>query len=192
MKDTQKSPAKKMDGTTTNINLAPSYELGCSLPKLFGGFGTSVTAYGFDASVQFDFSLGGKVYDTQYAMYMSPAETTKSAGQTYHRDYKNSWTPENPNSNIPRWQYGDKYTAAKSDRFLTSARYLNFQSFTVGYTLPHFWKEISKIRVYVMGENLCFWSARKGLDPRYAYSGNNGMSPYSPARNISGGVQVTF
>ncbi len=125
-------------------------------------------------------------------MYMSPAETTKGAGQTYHRDYKKSWSPENPNSNIPRWQFGDKYTTAKSDRFLTSARYLNFQSFTVGYTLPRFWKEISKIRVFVMGENLCFWSARKGLDPRYAYSGNNGLSPYSPARNISGGVQVTF
>lgn len=190
--DGQNSPARKKDGTTTNINLAPSYELGSSLPKLFGGFGTSINAYGFDASVQFDFSLGGRVYDTQYAMYMSPAETTKSAGQTYHRDYKKSWTPENPNSNIPRWQYGDKYTAAKSDRFLKSASYLNFQSFTVGYTLPHFWKEISKIRVFVMGENLCFWSARQGLDPRYAYSGNNGMSPYSPARNISGGVQVTF
>ncbi len=192
MSGTQKFPAKKMDGTTTDINLAPNYELGSSLPKLFGGFGTSIQLYGFDASVQFDFSLGGKVYDTQYAMYMTPAETTKSAGQTYHRDYKKSWSPENPDSNIPRWQFGDKYTASKSDRFLKSASYLNFQSFTVGYTLPRFWKEISNLRVFVMGENLCFWSARKGLDPRYAYTGNNGMSPYSPARNISGGVQVTF
>lgn len=188
----QYAPAKKMDGTTTDFNLAPSYELGSSLPKLFGGFGTSISAYGFDASVQFDFSIGGKVYDTQYAKYMTPAETTQSAGQTYHRDYKKSWSAENPDSNIPRWQFGDKYTSAKSDRFLTSASYLNFQSFTLGYTLPRFWKEISKVRVFVMGENLCFWSARQGLDPRYAYSGNNGMSPYSPARNISGGVQVTF
>ena len=63
--DGQNAPATKKDGTTTDINLAPSYELGTSLPKLFGGFGTSVQAYGFDASVQFDFSLGGKVYDAQ-------------------------------------------------------------------------------------------------------------------------------
>ena len=44
-----------------------------------------------------------------------------------------------------------------------------------------------------MGENLCFWSARKGLDPRQNYSGNkNSVSPYQASRNISGGVQVTF
>lgn len=193
MHQTQTRPATMRDKkhTTTNYNLAPSYELGTSLPKLFGGFGTSIRVWDFDASVQFDFQLGGKVYDTQYASLMSPCETSSSAGRAIHRDYKNSWTPDN-HTNVPRWQFGDQYTTSRSSRFLTSARYLNFQSFTVGYTLPSFWKEISKIRVYVMGENLCFWSARKGLDPRYAYSGNNGLSPYSPARNISGGVQVTF
>lgn len=35
---------------------------------------------------------------------------------------------------MPRWQYGDAYGGASSDRFLTNASYLNFQSFTVGYT----------------------------------------------------------
>lgn len=190
--DGQKSPATKKDGTTNNINLAPSYELGSSLPKLFGGFGTSILFKGFDASVTFDFQLGGTIYDTQYASYMTPAASTSSAGQNYHKDYVNAWSQTNKTSDIPRWQYGDQYTTARSDRFLTSARYLNFQSFVVGYTLPKFCKEISSVRIYAMGENLCFWSARKGLDPRYAYSGLELVSIYSPVRNISGGLQVSF
>ncbi len=192
MNEGQKYPATRMDGTTNNINLAPSYEMGSSLPKLFGGFGTTVTYKGFDASVTFDYQLGGTIYDTQYAAYMTPASSASAAGQNYHKDYINSWSATNKSSNIPRWQYGDQYTTARSDRFLTSARYLNFQSFVVGYTLPKFCKEISSIRIYAMGENLCFWSARKGLDPRYAYSGLEQVSIYAPVRNISGGVQVSF
>lgn len=194
---TQNSPAtlKSLEYVTTNSNLAPSYECGNMLPVLYGGFGMTLRVQNFDASAQFDYQLGGKVYDSQYAHYMSPTSTQADAGKTFHRDYIKSWSPENPTSNIPRWQYRDQYTTSKSDRFLTSARYLNFQSFTVGYTLPKIWKEISNIRVYVMGENLCFWSARKGLDPRHAYSGidaASGISTYQLSRNISGGIQVTF
>ena len=50
----------------------------------------------------------------------------------------------------------------------------------------------SKIRIYVMGENLKFWSARKGLDPRYDYAENTLVTVYSPVRTISGGFQLTF
>ena len=77
---------------------------------------------------------------------------------------------------------------------MTSASYLNFQSFTVGYTIPanKFFKEQPAVRIYAAGENLCFWSARKGLDPRYSYGGNTTVAVYSPTRNISAGIQFTF
>ena len=107
----------------------------------------------------------------------------------------NSWSVNNTGSNVPRAMYADKYTAARSDRFLTNAGYLNFQSFTVGYTLPSAWThrlQINKIRVYCTGENLCFWSARKGLDPRYSFSSMSSQNVYSPVRTVMGGVQVTF
>jgi len=94
---------------------------------------------------------------------------------------------------MPRWQYGDDYSTASSDRFLTDASYLNFQSFAVGYTIPEkLFKNHLKMRIYVAGENLCFWSARQGLDPRYAFEGNTSITGYSPARTISGGLQLTF
>lgn len=188
-------PGKNHDFTTTNPNNATKYEQGSSLPDAFGGFGTSLSAYGFDLSVSFDYQLGGQIYDSQYSGLMSNIADAGGAGSAIHKDVLKAWSPNNISSNIPRMQYGDQYTAAASNRWLTSASYLNFQSFTVGYTLP---KKVltnlglSKLRVYATGENLCFWSARKGLDPRYSYSSSESINVYSPVRTIMGGIQLTF
>ncbi len=188
-------PGKNHDYTTTNPNNATKYEQGSSLPDAYGGFGTSLSAYGFDLSLSFDYQLGGHIYDSQYAGLMSNITKAGDAGSAVHVDVLKSWSPDNTSSTIPRFQYGDQYTAAASNRWLTSASYLNFQSFTVGYTLPKNLVAklgISKLRVYATGENLCFWSARKGLDPRYSYSANESINVYSPVRTIMGGIQLTF
>ena len=183
----------KYSYTTTNPNSASKYETGSLLPKAFGGFSTTVVYKGFDFTASFDYQIGGKVYDSRYASLMSPCDNSSAAGSAIHKDYLKSWSPNNTSSNIPRWQYGDNYTTAQSDRFLTNASYFNFQSFTVGYSIPtqHI-PFFSKIRVYCSGENLGFISARKGLDPRYSYDGGTTLNAYSPVRNISGGIQLTF
>ena len=141
------------------------------------------------------YQLGGKIYDTQYAGLMSNIADAGDAGSAIHVDALKAWTETNPNNDIPRMQYGDQYTAGASTRWLTSASYLNFQSFTIGYTLPKKWLStlgVGKLRVYASGENLCFWSARKGLDPRYSYSENASVNVYSPVRTVMGGLQLTF
>ena len=114
---------------------------------------------------------------------------------SFHKDILKSWTPNNTASNMPRFQYGDQYRVAADDRWMTNASYLNFQSFTIGYTLPKKLLRtigVSRLRVYCSGENLGFWSARKGLDPRYSFSSTASMAVYSPVRTISGGIQVSF
>ena len=194
VKDRSSFPNKKRNGTTTKISEASFYEQGSVLPKASGGFSTTVEAYGFDATFTFDYQLGGKVYDSRYASLMNPVES-QPTGSNFHKDVLKSWTPNNTSSNIPRFQYGEDYSAKSSNRWLTNASYLNFQSFTVGYTLPRTLTErykISTLRVYVAGENLYFWSARKGFDPRYSFDGNKSVGVYSPTRNITGGLQVTF
>lgn len=194
LKGSTSRPGKEHSYTTTNPNEATKYAQGSILPKVYGGFGTSLRLYDFDLSVSFDYQLGGKIADNHYASLMSPNETGASAGSNIHKDYLKAWSPNNTSSDIPRWQYGDRYSVfGNSDRFLTNASYLNFQSFTVGYTVPKkLVKNVAKIRIYAAGENLCFWSARKGFDPRYSYEGNKDISAYSPVRNISGGIQLTF
>ena len=188
-------PGKKHSGTTTDYSLASRYAMGSTLPKLNGGFNTTLKLYDFDFSANFDFQLGGKVFDSTYQSLMGPESGNTVAARTWHKDIFNSWTPTNTNTDLPRFQYNDQYTASSSTRFLTNARYLNFQSFTFGYTVP---KEltrklqISKLRLYVQGQNLCFWSVRKGFDPRYSFGATANTNVYSPVRTVSGGVQVTF
>ncbi len=176
--------------TTTSYSDADMYLCGTSLPKVFGGFGTSLTAYGFDLGVQFTYSLGGKCYDYEYAQLMTPPQGT-NVGYAMHKDVLKAWSPTNTGSSIPRYYYNDYYTGSVSDRFLTSGSYLSLQNIQLGYTLPEALVKkayLSKVRVYVTCDNLCFWSKRKGFDPRYS----NGYGDYSPMRTISGGITVQF
>ena len=188
-------PGTNLSRTTTNFQEATKYNLGSMLPKLFGGFGTTVKLYDFDISATFDYQIGGKVFDTRYQSLMGNVMSSQDGGTNFHKDILNSWSVNNTSSSIPRAMYADEYTAARSDCFLTNAGYLNFQSFTVGYTLPTSWisrLQLNKVRLYCTGENLCFWSARKGLDPRYSYSSMSTQNVYSPVRTVMGGIQVTF
>ena len=188
-------PGKKHSGTTTTTGQASRYTHGSMLPKFFGGLQTSLRVGNFDFNASFDYQVGGKITDNVYAKLMTPTAKTSDAGYNYHKDIFKSWTPTNTNTDIPRWQYGDSYTMA-GDRALTDASYFNFQSFSVGYNVPvrklGIDRVINRIRIYVVGENLGYISARKGFDPRASFSGTSSTNVYSPVRNISGGIQVTF
>ena len=164
-----------------------------TLPKVYGGFGTSFKVYGVDFAINFTYQLGGKQYDSTYAYFMS--SPSGSTGSNYHKDLLNAWTPENSNSNIPRFQLNDTYSAARSTRFLTNASYLNIQNINVGYTLPSKWTKklaINSLRLYLSAENVFYWSKRKGFDPRQSFSAAADATYYSPMRTISGGVTFNF
>ena len=164
-----------------------------SIPKVYGGFGTSLKVYGVDFGINFTYQLGGKQYDGTYAQFMS--SPTGTTGYNFHKDLLNSWTPENTGSNIPRFQLHDQYSAASSTRFLTNASYLNIQNINVGYTLPASWTKklaINSLRLYMSAENVFYWSKRKGFDPRQSYDTTTNATYYSPMRTISGGVTFQF
>ena len=185
------------DVTTTVFSDAKQYELGSILPKLYGGLGTSLNAYGFDFSVQMSYQLGGRYYDGTYQQLM---HTQASAGQAWHKDALKAWTPDNTDTNVPRMDGDTQVAQSALDRFMISSNYLSINNVTIGYTFPSKWfKALNNIRVYVAGENLAVFSARKGVDPRYnlglglmtSGSGIN-SSAYSAMRTITGGITVTF
>ena len=164
-----------------------------SIPKVYGGFGTTLKVYGVDFGINFTYQLGGKQYDGTYAQFMS--SPTGTTGYNFHKDLLNSWTPENTGSDIPRFQLHDQYSAASSTRFLTNASYLNIQNINVGYTLPASWTKklaINSLRLYMSAENVFYWSKRKGFDPRQSYDTTTNATFYSPMRTISGGVTFQF
>ena len=196
LKDQNDSEAYVFDGVeTTNSYSDADYFINnkTGMAPVYGGFGTSLEAFGFDFSVNFSYQIGGWRYDSQYASFMaSPASS--NIGYNYHVDLYKSWTAENPSSDIPRFQYGDTYSAATSSRFLTKASYLNIENINLGYTIPSKYTSqigLSSVRVYIAAENLGYWSMRRGFDPRQGYLSADASS-YSPMKTVSGGITVKF
>ena len=166
-----------------------------AIPDLYGGLGTSVYFYGFDFSINTSYQFGGWQYDATYASFMSTPLST-STGGNIHVDALKAWSETNKDSNIPRWQYDDTYSAGSSTRFLTKANYFNIENITFGYTLPGRWIskiDIQSLRLYVAAQNVWYWSARQGFDPRqHSGNGDSNAAYYSPMRTISGGVTFKF
>ena len=179
---------------TTDYAEATQYLCGAPTPALYGGFGTSVDFYGFDFSASFTYSIGGLSYDSGYAGFMT-SPTSRSVGTNFHKDVLKGWTPENKDSQIPRFQFEDQYSSSDSDRFLTNASYLNFQNAQLGYTLPERITQrmhINRLRIYVACDNIIYWSCRQGFDPRFSFSGTTNSAVNSPVRTVSGGINLTF
>jgi TonB-linked SusC/RagA family outer membrane protein len=180
---------------TSDYAVAQSYKVATDdlLPKVYGGFGTSVEAYGFDASVQLSYQLGGQIYDSGYRRLMHSGMSS-FAGNNWHKDIYNAWTPENTNTDVPRLNANDRYANSTSTRFITSSDYLSLNNVTVGYTLPTNLVnrvKIENIRIYFAADNVALLTSRKGLDPRQSYISAT-TARYTPIRSISGGINLMF
>ena len=170
------------------------FNCGTALPDFYGGFDTGLSAYGIDFNISFAYSVGGKVMDWAYMGLMQSPQSGLT-GMAMHRDLLNAWSKENPDSDIPRLNYGDQYSNFTSDRFLTDGSWLALQSVSVNYTMPRKWVNalgLSSIRVGVSGDNLTYWSKRRGLDPRINSSGSISATKYAPARTIIGSINIQF
>ena len=184
---------------TETISEASQYELGSVLPDVYGGFGTSLKAYGFDFSAQFSFQLGGKYYDGTYQALM---HTASSAGTAWHKDALKAWTPDNPDSKIPRLDGDTSVGQTAVSNYLISSDYLSINNITIGYTLPEnvvSMLGIAGARVFVSGDNLAVFAARKGVDPRFSMglgslTSGSGLNSgaYSAMRTVAAGISLTF
>lgn len=180
--------------TTDNYSLADDFLIGTALAPVYGGFSTSFEFKGFDLSANFNYQIGGHVYDSGYAALMG-SPYSGSRGTTFHADILKAWTPANPHSDVPRLMYGDQTIASTSSRFWTDASYLSLENVNFGYTFPSRLvkkMQLSKLRLYFAASNIFVWSKRQGLDPRQSFTGGSNNTYYAPIRTLSGGLTVSF
>ena len=190
LKDENGAKIVKEKIATTTYSEADMYVGKDMLAKAFGGFGTGFQWKGLDLSIDFQYQIGGLVYDGEYASLMAG-----SAGYGIHKDVLNAWTPENSSSNIPRFQAEYSAMTGSSDRWLTDASYLTLGNITLGYSFDK--KMLKKVhlenlRLYFVADNIYTWSKRKGLDPRQSLTGGSNGQMYSPIRTFSCGVNIAF
>lgn len=199
--NTEEVPVAMDRLTKTTVASEASYFLGKNPhPDLYGGFNTRLTYAGFDLGLDFSFQLGGYILDKDYANLMMGL-SGKFGGSAVHKDaLTQSWTPTNRHAKYPRLQAGTALSTNSSadvDTYYVSASFLNLNNVNFGYTVPkeflyRYTKgQVQNLRLYVSADNVYYWSARKGLDPRQSVSSSKQVQ-YSPVRTISGGLTLTF
>ena len=186
--------------TTTNTYAKATYEKqGRSTPDVYGGLSTSLSYKNFDLSVQFNYTIGGQIYDGLYATIMHDGA---KAGTSLHKDALNAWTTEGQSTNVPRYTANNTSGSnSLSSRFLYDATNIKLRNITLAYTLPKKLGVVSDVvsgaRVWVSAENLFTWFADKdykGYDDIDIY-GVHGYSLYPSIpnpRTVSFGLNVTF
>jgi len=116
-------------------------------------------------------------------------------GNSLHTDALNAWKKPGDITEIPRMDASKTGVFdAQSSRWLIDASFLNFRNVNIAYNLPL--NLISKIqatgaRFFINGENLAWFSKRKGMNVQQAFTGVT-SNVYVPARVITVGLNVNF
>jgi TonB-linked SusC/RagA family outer membrane protein len=183
--------------TTTKIySQGTRYYEGTSLPTWTGGLTNTVRFKSFDLTVLTAFSIGGKIYDADYAGLMYGSIGTQS-GYNWSTNILGRWqsTTNTGDGRTPKLTGTTDYQGnSSSTRFLYDASYMRIRNITLGYRLP---KEIlskvkiSNARFYVDIQNPFTFFGRNGLDPESGIGGitSNTSSTY---RTFSVGANLDF
>jgi TonB-linked SusC/RagA family outer membrane protein len=184
--------AKNGDTVTTAAANAKFHYAGTAIPDVFGGITSTLTYRNISLSVLFTYQLGGKIFDYNYAFLMTSGITY---GAALHKDMLKRWQKPGDITDVPRVDVAKTTDFnAQSDRWLTSATYINLRTANLTYSLPKKYAGMAHLqaaRIYLSGENLFISSGRKGLNPTQSFSGvqSNG---YIPARVITLGLNVSL
>ncbi|MBL7704965.1 MAG: TonB-dependent receptor plug domain-containing protein [Taibaiella sp.] len=181
-------------GSTKDYNtvlLEDYIRMGSTAPFLYGSWVNNIYAGKFSFRMAWTYALGGKVFDQAYQAAMDTDNWALSAN--YHQDVTQAWSRANTSAQVPAM--GSYFSNAYSDRFFVSGSWLNLKSLMLNYSIPINWMGKSgyeSLNIYAAGENLLFFSARKGLNPNADFMGGRLGNAYLPMRTVMLGVKIDF
>lgn len=184
---------RTVDGVqvTTNHNKALYDFVGTANPDVFGGFTNNFSYRGINLGFTFNYQLGGKTYDTNYASI----EHSGRYGTALTTDMLRRWQNPGDITDVPRMDANriNQFGAASS-RYLVKSDFLALRQVNLGYTFGENFTEpvgVKSMRLYVSGENLFVISERKGMDVGQNFNGTT-QNRYIPSRVVSMGINLTF
>lgn len=171
--------------------------IGNGLPKHTGGFTNNFTYKGFDMNIFLQWSYGNDVLNANRLMFESSNNLARDLNQ--FASYANRWTPENPQSDIPRATNSGS-NRVFSTRVIEDASFLRLKTVTLGYSLPQLLTKkwgIDKARVYVAAQNIWTMTGYSGYDPEVsiregALTPGLDFSAYPRAFSVSLGINLGF
>ncbi len=162
-------------------------------PKFTYGF-TNTVSYGrWDLNVFLQGSYGNDIYNSTRidleGMFDSKNQSTAVL---------NRWTPTNTITDIPK--AGNMDNVKNSTRFVEDGSYMRVKSATLSCKIlkAKEFKGISKLTVYVTGQNLLTFTKYSGFDPEVNAFGNSATElgidygTYPQARTFIAGINVEF
>ena len=164
------------------INDEDRVDRGLGTPKWEGGLTFAGSYKNFDFSVQGYGTYGNKTYN---------AIKQNAFMQKRHLEQMNSWTPWNPNSDIPSPKGNQQHNdyRGRLDWFLEDGSFFRIRNVQIGYTIPQ--KFLSRCRVYISADNLFTFTRYSGNDPEQGGSWEEFGGSLLTAGNDSGNIPVT-
>lgn len=146
--------------------------LGNPFPDFTYGLNASFFYKNFELSILAQGVQGNDVY----FLYGNFAYETQARGFNSYRDILNRWTPENPNTDIPKVSIDDRNGNRRiSTRFLEDGSYLRIRNITLAYDFGELLKTdfIGGLRAYVQVQNAFTFTSYPGLDPEIQANAND-------------------
>jgi len=160
-------------------------------PDFTFGFNNNFTYKNWYMDVLFTGSYGNDIYNaSRFELELM-------------NDFKNQstvvldrWTTAGQITNVPR--ANSSSAMAISDRFIEDGSFIKLKAATLGYNFNNPFKGLSKLNLYVTGQNLVTWTDYTGFDPEVnAFSTTNGVlgidyGTYPQVRTVIFGLKANF
>lgn len=167
--------------------------LGSAIPNLYFGLNINMAYKGFDLSVLASGVSGNKIFNGLRSSLENGA-----GWDNYSTNMLNRWTPDNTDTDVPRVvMYDPNKNGRSSSRWLEDGSYLKITTVQLGYNVPQSILskvKLSKLRVYVTGQNLYTFTDYSGFDPDFGSDGltdravDQGAYPNKPFTAFAGGL----
>ncbi len=173
--------------------------IGSTLPKVFGSFGSDFRYKNFDMTMMFYYSIGGMVYD-----YNNAESSVLRQSWSVYDNLDQAWKKPGDITNYAKiYEYKGSTAFSRqnigSSRWVVENNFMRLKNLVVGYSLSN--KTLSKIkfqrvRVYFRGENLFTTGklAKQGSDPEAGglIGQNKSGLTFFATRKYSFGINISL
>lgn len=187
------------NGANTEGNHGDMKVIGNNTPRYLFGLDLILDYKGFDFRAFFQGVMKRDYFQSSYYFWGAASSVWESTCMLPHLDYfrenPDHILGQNLDSYFPRPDFSTSKNQQTQSRYLQNAAYIRLKNIQLGYTLPELITKkflVSKLRVYVSGENL--WTGTKmfgTFDPETIDGGWNG-SVYPLSKTLSVGLSLTF
>jgi TonB-linked SusC/RagA family outer membrane protein len=178
------------------IDASDEKDLGTYFPEITYGFSFGANYKGFDLSTVWSGTadVAASIAGSRLAQPFGDYGSAPIVQQL------NNWTAANPDARFPRLSFNASYNYVPSSFWVMNTSYLKLRNAQIGYTLPgRLLKNlrVSRLRLYVAGDNLLIFSPFKIMDPESLTTGDPffgyaGTMAYPTTKKYYAGLSLTF